>query len=134
MTSKRQYDECSQRQTLRDAGWQVPKRDAVAFNGGATESFRHYLAKASIAWVLKQDGYRIASEVVKDGAGEIDLVAYGTEDLPVAIEVETGWEDEVLASKLERYVKQEPCRDILPVEVTEMPAVEDIQAWAEEQV
>lgn len=129
----RARQEFEHRKTLQNAGWDVPQSDGVRFNSGS-ETLEHFLAKATIAWVLKQDGYRVASEVTKDGAGEIDLIAYGTDDPPVVVEAETNWQDGVLADKVSRYVKGEPYRDILPVEVTEMPDVSELQQWADAQV
>jgi len=75
--------------------------------------------------VLKQEGYRVASEVTKDGVGEIDVIGYGTEDDPIAVECETDISDDVVRDKLERYVWGEPYRDLFVVGVDELPAERD---------
>jgi len=121
------------RKTLRDAGWDVPQRDAVAFNSGS-ESARHFFAKCAVAHHLKQEGYRIASEV--DGpTGEIDIVGYGTEDEPIVVEVETDVSDDVTRDKLERYVFGQPFRDMFLLDVDEMPTeMDEALAWIDEQL
>lgn len=131
--NQRQHREFEHRKTLRDNNWEISQRDAVAFNGGS-ESLEHYLAKAAVAWHLKQQGYRIGSEVSKDGAGEVDLVCYGTEDPPLAIEVEKDMQREVILGKVDRYVSGEPYRDLIPVDVDTLPDVDELREWADEQV
>jgi len=121
------------RKTLRDAGWDVPQRDSVAFNGGS-ETPEHFFAKAAVAYVLKQDGYRVASEV-EGPTGEIDVVAYGTDDEPIAVEVETSPTDEVVQDKLERYVHGQPFRDMFLLDVDELPATfDEAVEWARGQL
>jgi|GEM_PF-2168064 len=129
----RTHREFEHRQLLQDHYWEISKRDAVAFNSGS-ETFAHFMAKAALAWTLKQQGYRVGSEVAKDGAGEIDVVAYGGQDPPVAVECERGMTDDVMADKLSRYVDGEPFRDMYPVDVDEMPDVEALEEWAAAQV
>jgi len=125
MSNKRTHDEYRHRHVLRRNGWDVPKTDAVAFNSGS-ETPEHYFAKCVVAYVLKDQGYRIATEVEKEGVGEIDVIAYGTEDEPIAVEVETNPSDEVVKDKLSRYVQGEPYRDMFLLNVDEMPAT-----WSE---
>lgn len=126
--------EFSQRKAMQDAGWGVSLTDYVAFNGGKdTESFEHFMSKAAIAWVLKQQEFRVASEVEGPG-GEIDLVAYALEDPPLAIECEKDMTEETMQDKLERYVYGQPFRDMLPVDVDTMPDVTPLKTWAEGQV
>jgi hypothetical protein len=122
--NKRTRQEYDHRTTLRDAGWAVSQQDMVAFNSGS-ETLDHYCAKALAAWVLKQEGYRVGSEVEKDGVGEIDVIGYGTDDPPIAVECETDISDEVIRDKLERYVWGEPFRDLFVVAVDELPAERD---------
>lgn len=122
--NKRTHREYDHRTTLRDAGWDVPLQDMVAFNSGS-ETLDHYRAKALAAWVLKQEGCRVASEVEKDGVGEIDVIGYGIDDPPIAVECETDISDDVVRDKLERYVWGEPFRDLFVVAVDELPADRD---------
>lgn len=125
---RQEYDH---RQTIKNEGWGLNQRDSIAFNGGKdTESLQHFLAKAAIGWVLKQEGFRVSSEV-EGPTGIIDIVAYGTEDVPVAVEVERDLKDDVMQDKLERYCRSQPFRDVLPVDVDTMPSVDSLQEWAE---
>lgn len=129
----RTHREFEHRKILKDAGWEISQRDAVAFNSGS-ETFEHFMAKAALAWSLKQQGYRIGSEVAKDSAGEVDVAAYGLDDPPVAVECERSMTEDVMADKLARYVDGEPFRDMLPVDVDSMPDVEVLREWADEQI
>lgn len=122
--------EFRQRKTLKDAGWSVPQRDAVAFNSGS-ETKEHFLCKCLVAYALKRDDYRVASEV-EGPTGEIDILGYGTEDPPIAVEVETNPTDDVIQDKLERYVFGQPIRDLFVLPVGEMPAeLDNALAWVE---
>lgn len=127
---KRAYEH---RDVLTSNGWSVSKRDSVAFNSGS-ETLAHATAKLAIAWVYKQQGYRVSSECAKDGVGEIDLVVYGTEDPPLAIEVERNMTDEVIRDKISRYVDGEPYRDCIPVDGDTIPDVTPLKTWAEGKV
>jgi Holliday junction resolvase-like predicted endonuclease len=122
--NKRTHREYEHRKALRGAGWDVQQEDMVAFNSGS-ETLDHYRSKTLAAWVLKKEGYRVASEVTKDGVGEIDVIAYGTEDPPIAVECETDISDDVVRDKLERYVQNEPYRDLFVVAVDHLPAERD---------
>jgi predicted AAA+ superfamily ATPase len=117
---KRQHDELTERRRLQDAGWDVHKRDAVAFNGGS-ETDAHAVVKLLVAKHLREQGYRIDTEVKKEGVGEIDVVAYGGEGPPFAVEVETSPTREVVDDKLDRYYRGEPFRDVFIIDPTEMP-------------
>jgi len=132
--NKRQHQEYTGRLELKDAGWDVHKRDAVAFNEGS-ESLRHAVAKLLVARELRDRGYRVDTEVHKGGAGEIDVIGYATDEAPVAVEVETNPEEGVIQDKLDRYYEGEPFRECWVIDPTEMP--EQIQAaavWVGEQL
>lgn len=132
--SKRKHQEYTDRLELTDAGWDVHKRDAVAFNGGS-ESLRHAAAKLLVARELRERGYRIDTEVHKGGAGEIDVIAYGTDEPPVAVEVETDPKEDVIQDKLERYYEGEPFRDVFVLDPTEMPEqLQAAAAWVKEEL
>lgn len=131
--NKRMQREYSQRHTLRHNGWDVPKRDAVAFNG-TSETLEHYLCKSLVAYVMKQRGFRVASEVEGPG-GEIDVLAYGQEDPPLAIECETGLTDEIKSQKIGQYVRGTPIRDCLFLEVQDLPeTLDEALDWVGEQL
>lgn len=132
--TKRQHREYTGRLELTDAGWDVHKRDAVAFNGGS-ESLRHAVAKLLVARELRDRGYRIDTEVHKGGAGEIDVIGYGTDDAPVAVEVETNPKEDVIEDKLARYYEGEPYREVFVLDPTEMPEqLQAASAWVTEEL
>lgn len=129
--NKKTHAEYGGRKDLQDAGWQIQKRDAVAFNGGS-ETDAHLVAKTLVAKVLRERGYRIDTEVEKDGVGEIDVVAYGGEGPPFAVEVETNPTREVVDDKLSRYYRNEPFRDVFIIDPTEMPdSISGAREWVE---
>lgn len=130
MSSKRQQQEYEQRRELQNQGWDVSKRDAVAFNAGS-ENQRHVFCKLAVAWVLKEREYRIDSEV-EMGNGTVDIVAYGREDRDmIAVEVETSPVEEVVQDKLERYYHGEPVREVFVLNVSEMPnGIQEAVEWA----
>ena len=116
--TKRQQREYTQRKDLQRAGWNIQKRDAVAFNGGS-ETLEHACLKMVVAKLLRDRGYRISSEVLHDTHGEIDVLAYAGDGQPFAVELETNPTEETVSSKLERYVfSNDVIREcfILPVE------------------
>jgi len=83
------------------------KTDSIRFNGGS-ETDRHLVCKAQVAWFLSQQGYRICSEVKNDaGTAEADILAYGNGEPPFIVETETGLTDDVKATlaELEREGK-----------------------------
>jgi len=132
--NKRQRQEFDDRKRLQDAGWKVRQRDAVAFNSGS-ENPTHYLCKALVAQVLKARGFRIDTEVAKESAGEIDVVAYGKDDAPTVIEVETDPTEAVIQDKLTRYYEDEPFREVFVIDPTEMPeSLFEARNWVSEQL
>jgi len=134
--TKREYEEATHRRELQDCGWDVRKRDSVAFNSGS-ETARHAVCKMLVAHYLKQEqGYRIDSEVEHNDRGEIDIVAYGLEDEPAfAVECETSPTEDVIEDKIERYVYNTPMRDVFVLNVTEMPSdIMDAYAWVESEL
>lgn len=129
--NKRTHNEYAGRQALQNAGWDVRKRDAVAFNGGS-ESLAHVVCKLLVAKVLRDRGFRIDTEVVKDDVGEIDVVAYGTDERPFAVEIETNPTREVVKDKLSRYHANEPFRDMFVLDPGEMPdSLTEAREWVE---
>jgi len=135
MSDKREYAEFSHRRELQDAGWKLRQRDAVAFNSGS-ETVKHCVCKMLVAKALKERGYRVDTEVVKDNVGEIDIVAYGVSDEPAfGVEVETSPTEDVISDKLSRYHDGEPYRDVFVINVSEMP-VDMLEAynWVQDQL
>lgn len=133
VSNLRTQQEFRQRQVLKEAGWSVSQTDSIEFNAGS-ESYEHFVTKSIVAYEMKNRGFRVASEVEGPG-GEIDLVFYGTEDHPLAIEVEKDITEEIIQDKLERYVYDEPFRDMITIDVDELP--DDLQKareWVQNQL
>jgi hypothetical protein len=135
VTDKREYREYEHRRELEAAGWKVRQRDAVAFNSGS-ETVRHAVCKMLVCYKLKERGFRVDTEVGKEQAGEIDIVAYGVSDEPAfAVEVETNPTKDVVSDKIARYHDNEPFRDVFILNVSEMPKnILNALAWVEEQL
>ncbi len=75
--------------------------------------------KLVVAYELKQHGYRVANEI--DGLSrEIDVVWYGTEDTPIAVEVELNLHDDALMDEFERYGHGQQYRDMFLLDVDEI--------------
>jgi len=106
---------------LQDAGWEVHKRDAVAFNSGS-ESPEHKLAKLAAAEVLHDRDYRIDSEVVMS-EGEVDVLGYGNPDRvnPIVVECETNLDAETKSDKLHQYYTGEPIQECYVVCIDDIP-------------
>lgn len=121
--NKRTRTEYDQRTELQQSGWNVQKRDAVAFNSGS-ETPLHAHAKMSAAYILRDADYRIDSEVEHETRGEIDILAYGHQSRlsPIAVEVETYPAGEVIQDKIKRYVKGTPVQEMYTINVSELPS------------
>jgi len=133
MTDKRQYDEFSQRRELQNCGWDVRQKDSIAFNSGS-ETVKHAVCKMLVGFVLREQGYRVDSEVSKDGVGDIDVVGYGNKP-PIAVECETSPTEEVIDDKLDRYYHNEPFRECFVLNVSEIPVdMLDAYGWVKEQL
>jgi len=130
--SRAEYED---RRMLQDAGWRVQQTDGVCFNGGS-ETQSHFLCKAHTAFVLRDRGYRVDSEVKKDGVGDIDIIAYGKADeTPFAVECETKPDPKVISDKIDRYVTNEPYRECFVLDVDEMPSNhQDAIAWVRDNL
>lgn len=123
MSNKRQRQEFDDRKLLKHHGWQVSKADSVKFNGGSkSETVHHLICKTLVCQVLRDHKYRVSTEVVhENNRGEIDVVGYGKDDDPLAVEVETNISTETKRDKIDRYVKGTPIRDCFFIEVNDMP-------------
>jgi hypothetical protein len=121
MSDKRAHNEYKHRRELQSAGWRVDKTDKIEFNGGE-ESLRHIECKARVAWYLREQGYRVDSEVVGPDGQELDIAAYGLSDEPpFGVECVTGLTEDVTEQKLEQFYHNTPFAECYLLEVTEMP-------------
>lgn len=114
-------EEYNQRTQLQKANWQVQK--ATRYNSGS-ETVRHSICKTLAGHYLHHEqDYSVSFEVVHDQRGEIDVLAWGLDDRisPLAVEVETSPTDDVVKSKLSRYVHGTPIQECFVINVSEMP-------------
>lgn len=133
--TKRERDEYQQRRELNAAGWDVRKRDSVAFNSGS-ESPEHITCKALVSWYLKQQGYRVSTEVEnQDGTAEADIVAYGRDEPAFIVECETGITDAIREKKLSQFFHNEPYCEAYLLEVENMPdSIDEIIDWIQAEL
>jgi hypothetical protein len=121
MSDKAKQLEYSWRNELKRNGWDISKTDSIQFNSGS-ETTRHIVCKSLVGRYLKHEcNLRIDSEVTHPERGEIDIVAYGEESPPFAVEVETNVTDDVTSDKLERYYEGTPLREVYILELLDMP-------------
>lgn len=120
---------------LQDHGVKTSKTNKIEYNAGS-ETHRHAQAKATVGYLGLQNGYRVDSEVsVPDGS--IDVLLWGNRDrLTLAVECETSPTEEVIESKLQRYVRDVgPIDDMFVLNLNEMPENRlDALEWAREQL
>jgi hypothetical protein len=118
--TKRQQALWKQRKELADSGWNVEKRDSVHFNEGS-ETLTHAELKLVTCWYLKHElDYRVDTEVELN-AGEVDVLAYNTEDI-IVVEIETNADRATITDKIKRYITDEPPRDIFVIDPVEAPS------------
>jgi len=105
---------------LQHHGWDVDFEDSIKANTGS-EGKKHLTAKSLTFRYLKQEGYRVKTEVEGE-TGIVDILAIPptTEEHPIAIELENNLTDEVRDDKLRRYTEKTPIRDVLFVEVEDL--------------
>lgn len=133
MSNKRTRREYEHRTALKNAGWEVHKRDSVAFNQ-TSETARHFATKALVAYVLKQRGFRVDSEV-EGPTGIVDIAYWGQEDPPAAVEVETGMDEETIRDKVSRYHDGQPFREVFVIDPAQLPIETDTAiAWIETEL
>jgi len=107
--NKRQHTYRRWLNELQNEGWDVQKQDAVRFNSGS-ETARHQHAKLATCRVLKNNEYRVDTEVPKENVGIADVAALPTQDdqRPFLVELEHSPTTDTVESKLERYWRDEP--------------------------
>jgi len=119
--SKRDKMLHNQLKELREHGWVVNQSDAIRFNSGS-ETFTHFVGKACAAFVGDENGFRVASEVVHDNRGEVDILLYGLpERMIMAVEIETSPTEEVVQDKLERYIHNTPIQEMFVINANDIP-------------
>lgn len=125
--NKRDYDRRQRYRELQNTGWQVTIENNLRPNDGS-ESFEHYMAKAVTCHILEGRGLGYSTEVEHNHRGEIDVLWHGPEDgAALAIEIQDDMSDETLSDKLDRYVHGTPIRDMLVINLDDLP--EDMIDW-----
>lgn len=121
MPTARQNQEYQDRRSLNDKGWELAKKDGVAFHSGH-ETLQHFMAKALVAYRLQVLGYRVDSEVRHESGNAVDVLGYGCDGrYPIGVEVETDLDPETKKKKLEQYAGEGQLSDVFFVEATDVP-------------
>ena len=133
--NKRTSLEYQGRNELRHHNWDVTQTDNIAFNSGY-ESNDHWIAKAQVGFYLKRNGWRVDSEVEHKERGDVaDIVAYGRDDPPFVVEVETEITEEIREKKLKQFYRGEPFSEVFILEVSDLPADRATQLdWLDRQL
>jgi len=116
--SKRDRMLHGQLKELKEHGWVVDQTDSIKFNSGS-ETLAHLHAKTVAAKVLKDQGYRVDTEVVMP-AGEVDVLGYSEQDI-IVVECESKPNSNTFSSKLNRYIHGQPPRDMFWIDVNHVP-------------
>lgn len=119
---------------LKDHGVEVTKTNSIEFNAGS-EISAHVVAKALVGHLGVSNGYRVASET-QCVNGEIDVCLWGHPDrLSYAVELEHSPTDDVVESKLQRYVHETPLDDMILLNLNDMPQRRlDALEWISKQI
>ena len=132
--TKRQETEFRERKTLQNSGWQVNK--ASRYNSGSG-TVRHAIAKMLAGHYLTHEyDYRVAFEV-ECSDGELDILAWGSENrtTPIGVECETGLNPTVRSLKLDQYYHGEPLKEVFFIEVNDMPeSIMPAYKWIADQL
>jgi len=121
MSDKRRADKHKAYQLLKRNGVDLQQHNQIRFNSGS-ETWRHVICKAAVAYIGQANGYWVSSEVDAKW-GEIDVLLWGHPDrMTIAVEVETSPTEAVKEDKIQRYVRKQPGIDeMYLVNVSEMP-------------
>ena len=103
---------------LKENGWVVNQEDAIRFNSG-NETLAHVFVKTVTAKVLKDQGYRVDTEVTMPD-GEVDVLGYSEQDM-IVVECESNPDSNTFSSKLNRYVHDQPPREMFWIDVDAVP-------------
>jgi hypothetical protein len=133
MTDKRRYQEYADRTELEKCGWNVTK--ASKYNSGS-ETLQHSMCKNLVGHYLTHiKGRNVCFEATHAERGEIDVLAWGGDDAPIAVECETSPVEDVVKDKIERYVHGTPIRECFVLNVNNMPTdIHEAYAWIESQL
>lgn len=103
---------------LRNDGWLVGDESVVRWNaGGESESLKHMTVKQLAATACLRNGYSIDTETAHevDERGEIDVLAYASDRMNYALEVERCVMTDRMQDKYEKYVRQSTAIDEMQV-------------------
>jgi len=120
--TKRQEQYLAWRKELDKCGWDVSKVDSVQFNSGS-ETLHHLLAKTATAYILKQNGYRVDSEVEHPERGTVDICSVPcVEDRkPFVVELEHSPTQATIEDKLQRYYHGTPFAECYVINLNRVP-------------
>lgn len=105
----------------------------------AHETLKHAVCRRIGAYVLTQAGFSWDTEVAikaPESDDRVDLVNFNYQDEPpIAIEFESNPTEKTKASKLDRYVKNGPCMDMLLLDIRDCPDdINEIHEWIKSEL
>lgn len=103
----------------------------------SNETPKHVAVRFLCAYLLQQAGraWDVEAEVTESG-DRVDVLDFGDfDEEPLAIELESQPDRKTLESKVERYVKNGPCRDVLPLDLRDCPdEIDAIIGWLNREI
>lgn len=127
-------NQLSEYRELKDYGVEVEKRTNIRTNHGS-ETAAHIIAKALVTHIGTNNEYIVNGETPTPDGGAIDCCMWGHPDrLSYAVELEHSPTQEVIDSKLDRYVENTPLDDMILINLNELPThrLEMVQFIADE--
>lgn len=135
MTSKADADTWRTKKRLNRYGFDA---DPNSTRIDAHETPEHVACRYLCGLVLAKAGRAFDTEVVvnQETGDRVDVVDFGDlEEPPLAIEFESAPDQPTIDSKLDRYVFNGPCRDLILFDLRECPIeLEAIVEWIQTQL
>lgn len=130
--NKREREFYEKNRVLEQHGWDVDNK--FRSNGGS-ETDKHFVCKCLVAKAVEESGHRWTMEASHEERGEVDVLVIPENGEPYAVEAETSPTQEVVDDKVERYTEGTPIRDMLLINVSDMPVdMIEAKAWIQEQL
>ena len=134
MTSKADYQTHQTKKRLQRYGVNAdPKHTRI--DAGETEL--HVASRALCGLVLARAGHAFDIEVkINDAGDRIDVLDFGGPDEhPIALEFESAPTKPTIETKLDKYVRNGPCRDCIVFDLRDAPTdIDELTEWIEGQL
>lgn len=134
MTSKREAETWYTEKRLDRYGFDADPNRVRIYK---SETPKHVTARFLCGYVLQKAGRAWDVEcTVTESGDRVDVLDFGDFDEdPLAIELESAPDSATVEDKLERYVYNGPCRDILPLDLRDCPNdIAGIVSWLQSEV